>query len=162
MRRALVLIAMLLCVLPAGALSFPTPSATLTRFEVSAISLRDVTFLFELTVKNPYPVPLSFSGMNLGFKVEGAQVFTAQSQGGFSVPGNGTKSNTFNVTLAYDAVIKMVKDYVSRDFLNIVIDGTLVIPLPRLPGCPAPTPSPILCRRRSPPSSRRSPCWIFR
>lgn len=136
MRCAIVLIALLACVLPAGALSFPTPTATLTRFEVSSISLRDVTFLFELTVKNPYPVPLSFSGMNLAFKVEGAQVFTAQSQGGFSVPGNGTKANTFNVTLAYDAVIKVVKDYASKDLLDTVIDGTLVIPLPRLPGVP--------------------------
>ena len=127
---------MLAGVIPAWALSFPTPTANLTRFEVSSISLRDVTFLFELTVKNPYPVPLSFSGMNLAFKVEGSQVFTAQSQGGFSVPGNGTKSNTFNVTMSYDTIIKLVKDYTSKDVLDTVIDGTLVIPLPRLPGLP--------------------------
>jgi len=99
MRRALVLIALLACVLPAGALSFPTPAATLTRSEVSSISLRDVTFLFELTVKNPYPVPLSFSGMNLAFKVEGARVFTAQSQGGFSVPGDFRLRGTASVKL---------------------------------------------------------------
>ena len=136
MRRILAVIALLAGVIPAWAFSFPTPTANLTRFEVSSISLRDVTFLFELTVKNPYPVPLSFSGMNLAFKVEGAQVFTAQSQGGFSVPGNGTKSNTFNVTLSYDGIIKLVKDYTSRDVLATVIDGTLVIPLPRLPGLP--------------------------
>jgi LEA14-like dessication related protein len=112
------------------------PTATLTRFEVAAISLRDVSFLFELTVKNPYPVDLSFSGMNLAFKVEGTQVFTADSRGGFSVPGNGTKSNLFTVRLAYEDIIKVVKDYVSKDLLNTVIDGTLVIPLPRLPGLP--------------------------
>ena len=119
------------------AFSVPTPDATLTRFEVSAISLRDVTFLFELTVKNPYPIDLSFSGMNLAFKVEGTQVFTADSRGGFSVPGNGTKSNQFTVKLAYEDIIKVVKDYVSKDLLNTVIDGSLVIPLPRLPGLPA-------------------------
>jgi LEA14-like dessication related protein len=106
----------------------PLPTATLTRFEVAGISLRDVSFLFELTVKNPYPMDLSFSGMNLAFKVEGTQVFTADSRGGFSVPGNGTKSNLFTVKLAYEDIIKVVKDYVSKDFLNTVIDGTLVIP----------------------------------
>jgi hypothetical protein len=71
MRRILTAFALLACALPAMALSFPTPTATLTRFEVTAISLRDVTFLFELTVKNPYPITLSFNGMNLAFKVEG-------------------------------------------------------------------------------------------
>ncbi len=136
MRRTLALIALLAGVLPAWSLPFPTPTANLTRFEVSSISLRDVTFLFELTVKNPYPVPLSFSGMSLAFKVEGTPVFTAQSQGGFSVPGNGTKSNTFETSLAYDGIIKVIKDYASKDVLATTIDGNLVIPLPRLPGLP--------------------------
>jgi len=136
MRRTLALISLLAGVIPAWALPFPTPTANLTRFEVTAISLRDVTFLFELTVKNPYPVPLSFNGMNLVFKVEGAQVFTAESQGGFTVPGNGTRSNVFNVSLSYDGIIKVVKDYASRDALATVIDGTLVIPLPQIPGLP--------------------------
>ena len=120
----------------AFALSVPTPTATLTRFEVAEISLRDVTFLFELTVKNPYPIDLSFSGMNLAFKVEGTPVFTADSRGGFSVPGNGTRSNVFTVKLAYDDIIRVVKDYASKESLNTVIDGTLVIPLPRIPGLP--------------------------
>ena len=137
MKRTLAVLALLAVTLPAAAFSFPTPTATLTRFEVTAISLRDVTFLFELTVKNPYPITLSFNGMDLAFKVEGTPVFTAKSRGGFGVPGNGTKSNVFTVKLAYEDVIKVVKDYVSKDVLNTVIDGTLVIPLPRLPGLPS-------------------------
>ena len=116
--------------------SVPKPTAEVRRFELEAISFRDVTFLFELAVKNPYPVNLGFDGMTLGFTVEGAKVFTAASQGGFSVPANSEKSNTFTVTLAYDAIIKLVKDYVTRDWLNTVVDGTLVIPLPKLPGLP--------------------------
>ncbi len=117
--------------------SFPKPTATLTRFAVSAITLRDVTFLFELTVDNPYPVPLSFRGMDLAFSVEGTQVFKVESQGGFKVPARGAKANTFTVTLVYENIIKVVKDYVSKDLLNTVIDGTLVIPLPNLPGVPS-------------------------
>lgn len=138
MKRTTVLaLVLVIAAVRALALSVPTPEATLTRFEVAAISLRDVTFLFELTVKNPYPIDLSFSGMNLAFKVEGTQVFTADSRGGFSVPRNGTKSNQFTVKLAYEDIIKVVKDYVSKDLLTTVIDGSLVIPLPRLPGLPA-------------------------
>jgi LEA14-like dessication related protein len=119
-----------------GSVALPKPSADITRFQVEAISLRDVTFLFDLTVKNPYPLALSFSGMTLAFTVEGAKVFTAASQGGFSVPANGQKTSTFTVTLAYDAIIALIKDYTSRDWLTTVIDGTLVIPLPKMIGLP--------------------------
>ncbi len=116
--------------------NLPRPTAEVRRFQLEAISLRDVTFLFELAVKNPYPVAISFNGMTLGFTVEGAKVFTAASAGGFSVPANGEKSNTFTVNLTYDSIIKLVKNYTERDWLNTVIDGTLVIPLPKIPGLP--------------------------
>ena len=116
--------------------NLPKPTAEMRRFQLEAISLRDVTFLFELAVKNPYPVNLGFDGMTLGFTVEGARVFTAASQGGFTVPANSEKSNTFTVTLAYDGIIKLVKNYIEKEWLNTVIDGTLVIPLPKLPGVP--------------------------
>jgi LEA14-like dessication related protein len=116
--------------------NLPKPTAEVRRFQLEAISLRDVTFLFELAVKNPYPIAISFNGMTLAFSVEGARVFTAASAGGFSVPANGEKSNTFTVTLAYESIIKLVKDYTTHDWLNTVIDGTLVIPLPKLPGLP--------------------------
>jgi len=114
----------------------PTPTAEVRRFQLEAISLRDVTFLFELAVKNPYPVSISFAGMTLAFAVEGAKVFTTGSEGGFSVPANGEKSNTFTVNLAYESIIKLVKDYTTHEWLNTVIDGTLVIPLPKIPGVP--------------------------
>jgi LEA14-like dessication related protein len=136
MKRAILMLALLAAALPAVAGSFPTPTATLTRFEITAISLRDVTFLFELSVKNPYPLSIAFDGMTLAFSVEGNKVFTAASQGGFKVPANKSRANTFTVKLAYDDIIKVIKDYTSKDYLNTVIDGTLVIPLPRIPGVP--------------------------
>jgi LEA14-like dessication related protein len=114
----------------------PTPTAEITRFQVEAISLRDVTFLFDLTVKNPYPLKIAFDGVTLVFTVEGSRVFTTASKGGFSVGANSRKTNTFTVTLAYDAIIQLVKDYISKDWLNTVINGTLVIPLPRMAGLP--------------------------
>ena len=95
-----------------------------------------MTFLFELAVKNPYPVNIGFDGMTLNFTVEGAKVFTVASQGGFSVPANSEKTNTFTVTLTYDSIISVIKDYTQHDWLNTVIDGTLTIPLPKLPGLP--------------------------
>jgi LEA14-like dessication related protein len=112
------------------------PKAELKRFEVASLSLRDITFLVEISVKNPYPLALPFDGMGLDFSVEGAKVFSVASQGGFTVPASGTKSNSFTVTLTYADVIKVVRDYAAKDYLRTVIDGTLSIPLPALPGLP--------------------------
>lgn len=112
------------------------PKAELKRFEVAAISLRDITFLFEVDVKNPYPVALPFDGMALDFSVEGAKVFSAASVGGFTVPAGGSTSNAFTVTLDYADVMKVVREYTSKDYLRTVIDGTLSVPLPNIPGLP--------------------------
>lgn len=122
--------------LAAAAQGLSKPTAEIREFRVEALTLRDVTFLFELAVKNPYPVDLSFSGMTLDFSVEGARVFSAESQGGFKVAARKEKSNTFTVTLDYESVLKVVKDYASKEWLNTRIDGLLVIPLPKLPGLP--------------------------
>jgi LEA14-like dessication related protein len=136
MKRLAVIACIAALAASAWALDFPKPTAEIKRFQVEAITLRDVTFLFDLAVKNPYPLGLSFKGMTLDFIVEGATVFTTASQGGFTVPANGRKTNTFTVTLAYDAIIKLVKEYTSKDWLSTVIKGTLVIPLPSIPGLP--------------------------
>jgi LEA14-like dessication related protein len=136
LRRTVALLALLTATQDGFSAGLPKPSAELKRFEVAGLSLRDVTFLFEVAVKNPYPLALPFDGMTLGFSVEGAKVFTASSQGGFTVPANGSKSNAFTVTLVYADVIRAVKEYTSKEYLRTVIDGTLSIPLPRLPGLP--------------------------
>jgi Late embryogenesis abundant protein len=115
----------------------PKPSAEVRSFQLEAISLRDVTFKFDLVVKNPYPIGLSFDGMTLDFTVEGSKVFSTQSKGGFSVGANSEKSNAFTVTLAYDAIIKLVKNYIEKDWLDTVIDGTLIIPIPKIPEYPS-------------------------
>lgn len=124
-------------ILAAGAQSIAKPTAEITRFQIQAISLRDVTFQFELTVSNPYPLGLSFSGLTLDFSVEGSKVFSAANQGGFSVPAKGKKSSTFNVKLAYADIYKLVQNYATKEWLNTVINGTLAIPLPKIPGLPS-------------------------
>jgi LEA14-like dessication related protein len=114
----------------------PKPSAEVKRFALDSITLRDVTFVFDLAVNNPYPVALPFDGMSLEFVVEGSRVFSVASKGGFTVPAKKEKTNTFTVTLAYADIIKVVRDYEHHDWLNTVIDGTLVIPVPRVPKMP--------------------------
>lgn len=114
----------------------PKPTAEISSFSLERIGLRDLDFAFELTVKNPYPVDLSFSGMSLDFAVEGAQVFQTRSRGGFTVGANRTAANTFIVTLRYEDVIRAVRDYLEKDWLETQITGKLTLPLPDLSGLP--------------------------
>ncbi|MGL4370074.1 MAG: hypothetical protein ACRCUT_10450, partial [Spirochaetota bacterium] len=64
-----------LCSASAFTFEIPKPSASIKDFDISAISLRDVTFLFNVTVKNPHPVDLKLQGVKLKFSVEGKQFF---------------------------------------------------------------------------------------
>ncbi|HTX73410.1 MAG TPA: LEA type 2 family protein [Rectinemataceae bacterium] len=112
----------------------PKPTAELKRFQLDSLTLREVTFLFEVSVKNPYPVPLDVSGMSLVFYVEDNKALELASKGGFSVPANGTKSNSFTATLRFEDLFRIIKDYATRDWLLTKIDGTLVIPIPKVPG----------------------------
>lgn len=114
----------------------PKPTAEISSFSLERIGLRDLDFAFELTVKNPYPVDLSFSGMSLDFSVEGAQVFQTKSRGGFTVGANRTAANSFIVTLRYEDVIRVVRDYLEKDWLETQITGKLTLPLPDLGGLP--------------------------
>lgn len=115
---------------------FPKPEAEITSFRLESLSLRDATFSFELTVSNPYPVDLPIAGLDLDFLVEGTKVFRAENQGKFEIPAKKKKATKFKVVLAYEGIASTVKNYLEKDWLKTVIDGTLDVALPKLPGLP--------------------------
>jgi LEA14-like dessication related protein len=114
----------------------PKPTAKVTRFDIEQISLRDVTFLFDVSVKNPYPVTLSLEDLRLTFLVEGAQVAQVQTSKGFSVKAMGEKTSRLQATLRYEEVMAAVKGYAEKDYLNTLIKTQIAIPLPKIPGLP--------------------------
>jgi len=120
--------------LAAQAAGLPKPSAELKSFTLESISLREAVFRFEVSVKNPYPVPLSFDGMTLDFSVEGHKVVKLATKGGFKVKARDSKTQSFTAALEYLAVAKAIGDYASKEWLQTRIDGTLVIPIPKVPG----------------------------
>lgn len=133
-RAALALAFTAVSALSVFALDLPKPTAEVRSLRLEAMSLRDVTFKVDLAVKNPYPVKLSFDGMTLSFTVEGAKVFTTATKGGFTVPARSESTNSFTVALAYEGIINLVKNYAEKEWLTTVIDGNLVIPIPKVPG----------------------------
>jgi hypothetical protein len=114
----------------------PKPTAKVTRFDIERISLRDVTFLFDVAVKNPYPLALSLEALQLTFFVEGAQVAQVKTEKGFSVKAMGTKTNRLFATLGYEEVMAAVKGYAQKDYLATLVKTQIAIPLPKMPGLP--------------------------
>ena len=114
----------------------PKPTARVTRFDIERISLREVSFLFDVAVKNPYPVSLSLEALRLIFLVEGTQVAQVQTEKGFSVKARGEKTSRLFATLRYEDVMKAVKNYAEKDYLDTLVKTEIAIPLPKMPGLP--------------------------
>jgi LEA14-like dessication related protein len=135
MKKAITLMyVMFFCGLcPVSALKFdvPKPSAEIKDFDISAISLRDVTFLFNVTVKNPYPIDLKLSGVKMKFSVEGKQFFETETSKGFKIKAKGEADNVFTVNIKYADIIAIIKDYSQKEFLQTKIDTEIIVPVPK-------------------------------
>jgi len=112
------------------------PTATLEKFDIKQISLRDITFTFDIGINNPYPVDLKLDGVELDFSVESNKVFHATAAQGFIVKAKGKQVTSFDVTLSYDSIIGLIRDYASRDYLRCDTDVLIKIPLPKIKGLP--------------------------
>jgi|GEM_PF-254544 len=109
----------------------PKPAATLEKFDIKKISLRDITFTFDIGVSNPYPVAINLDGILLDFSVEKNRLFHTSTSKGFKVNARGKAVNSFDITLTYESIIKLIRDYNSHDYLDCVIDITVIIPIPK-------------------------------
>jgi LEA14-like dessication related protein len=128
----------------------PKPTAKLERFDIKQVSLRDVTFTFRVRIQNPYPVDLRLDGVDVVFTVESNRVANASAAEGLVVPAKGNQTNAFDLTLSYDAVIAMVKDYASREYLRCDADVTVRVPLPKMKGLPSSLDFPFRLTRNIP------------
>mgnify|MGYP000877120696 FL=1 len=126
------------------------PTAEITRFDIEAISLRDVTFLFDIGITNPYPLYLALDAVKLAFLVEDKQAFATETAKGLKIKAAGTAMSTFRVNLKYEDVFRIVTDYAKKDHVDTVVKAEIVIPLPRLPGLPPSASFPYDLKKRIP------------
>lgn len=137
--------------LGAIAAKLPEPTATLEKFDVKQISLRDITFTFDIGINNPYMLNLTLAGVDLDFSVEGNKVFHTTAAKGFTVKAMGKAVTSFDVTLTYASIIKLIQDYNARDFLTCNTDVLIRIPIPKtLRGLPDSVDLPFQLSRKLP------------
>jgi len=109
----------------------PKPTASIEKFDIKKISLRDITFTFDIGVNNPYPVGLNMDAVELDFSVEKHKLFHTATSKGFKVAAKGKAVSSFETTLTYESIIQLIKDYNSHDYLDCDIDVLVIIPIPK-------------------------------
>ncbi len=107
------------------------PEVSLKRFDIDSISLKDVTFLFEIALDNPYPVGFRLQDVGFNVKVEGAQLLKTRTPKGVTVKAGGSEVTPVKVTIAYLDIMRLIKDYTEKENLDCTIDIDIAIPLPR-------------------------------
>lgn len=107
------------------------PEVSLKRFDIDSISLKDITFLFEIELNNPYPVGFKLDDIGFNVKVEGNQLLKTRTKKGVTVKAGGSETTPVKVTLVYEDIMKIIRNYADRDYLSCKIDIDIVIPLPK-------------------------------
>jgi len=114
------------------------PEAHLERTDIESISLQDITLLFDVKITNPYPIGINLDKVTTKFTIEDKQLFETSTKDELKIQAKGSAINSFNVTLKYMDIINIVKDYTKKDNLNCIIDGEIVLAIPKtgIPGVP--------------------------
>lgn len=107
----------------------PKPTAEIVNFDIDSISLTDITLLFDVEVKNPYPVKLKFSRVESTFFVEKKQFFKTSTDR-LKIKAKGKETTRLFVNIKYSDMANIVKDYKDKDSLECVVDMVIVLPLP--------------------------------
>jgi len=106
------------------------PSAEIVNFDIESLSLRDITLLFDVEIRNPYPIPLKLNAIKSVFYIENKQLFKTSTAAGMKIRGMGNEINRFKVNLKYADIAKIVKNYSTKESLECLVDMTIAIPLP--------------------------------
>jgi len=112
------------------------PEVSIKDFDIKGISLRDIDFLFDIEIYNPYPIGLKLAKVDFKIDVEKKRLFSTTTPSGFTVKARGRAVSPLVLNLEYSKIIGIVKDYRDKEYLMCEISGELHIPLPNIPGIP--------------------------
>jgi LEA14-like dessication related protein len=110
------------------------PKVTIENSDIESITLTDMTMKFDIGIQNPYPIALSVSAINIDFMMENNQLLKTSAPKGLKIKASGKETTSFNVNIRYEDMIKIVKDYMEKDYLDCVVNVEVIIPMPDIPG----------------------------
>ncbi len=106
------------------------PTANIERFDIESISLQDITLLFEVRIKNPYPIAINLDKVSSAFIIENKQLFATSSKDKLKIEAKKSTLNPFTVNLKFKDIAEIVKDYSKKDNIDCKLKGEIVLAIP--------------------------------
>ncbi len=108
------------------------PSAQIENVDIIQISFRDITFLFDVKISNPYPLGINLAGVNMDLHIEKRPFLKTSAAKGLKIPAKKSRNNQFTLNLKYSEIMRIIRAYQSKDYLDVTIKGDILINLPRV------------------------------
>ncbi len=107
------------------------PEATIEKVSIDTISFRDITLLFNIAVRNPYPVNIHLDGVRFKLNIEKNRLFETESKKAVRISPNSNEISQFLVNIQFSDLQKIVKNYIERDYLECEAAGEIIVRLPK-------------------------------
>jgi len=119
-------------------LNIQKPTASLKGFSFGDVSLDAATLLFDVEVKNPYPVDMPLLDMKYQLNSNGNKLFDGITQAAGSIAAKDSKVIPIEANISYLDLVKALKDvrpgsvipYDANVELNVDAPGLGVVPIP--------------------------------
>jgi LEA14-like dessication related protein len=108
------------------------PSAQIENVDIIKITFQDITFLFDVKITNPYPLGINLAGVNMDLHIENKPFLKTSAAKGLKIPAKKSRNNQFTLNLKYSQIMRLIRAYQSKDYLNVTIKGNILINLPRV------------------------------
>ncbi len=106
------------------------PSFSFQKLDIKNITLSEITFNLLTSVKNPYPVSLPKSNLNMNLMIEGTTFLKDVKTDMGKVEAGSVKDLPFEFKLSYDQLQQLYKKFPSKELLDVKLDGIMGLPIP--------------------------------
>lgn len=106
-----------------------TPEISFEKVEIAEITLEDIKLVIQSEVRNPYPISLPASGLELDVKIEGTQ-FSKVKLALDSIQGSSKKNLPIEVKLKYADLAALYKKVPGKKELLVRVEGEASLPIP--------------------------------
>lgn len=99
------------------------PSVSINTVKIADASFEDVTLNFDLLVSNPNQFGILLSGFDYSFALENKEFLTGDENREIRVSGAAQSNVNIPVTLNFQQVYKLAKEFESLDSLDYILSG---------------------------------------
>ncbi|TGL10575.1 LEA type 2 family protein [Leptospira meyeri] len=108
----------------------PLPEFEFDSLSIKNITLTDITLSVVTSVKNPYPVSLPSSLLDMDIKIEGLKLSQIKTDLG-AIEGKKTKQLPLEVKLKYTDLLNLYKKFPNKPMLEVSAEGNMKVPIPK-------------------------------